>query len=95
MPIMQGGGDIAEMPTYICRYISLRYCNGPNPIPETSRIVVVFLITETGGIRGPRIRPGIGGGNDEAVLAAVRPSPPLLPRVAGTAGWQQYNLSYQ
>ena len=79
MPIMQGGGGVAEMATYIARHTKLRYCSGPDPIPEKSRIVVAFIVTETGHIRGERIIQGIGGGNEEAVLAAVRSLPHFTP----------------
>jgi len=79
MPIMQGGGGMAEMAAYIARYAKLRYCNDPDPIPEKSRIVVAFIVTETGEIRGARIIQGIGCGNDEAVLAAVRSLPHFIP----------------
>ena len=70
---------MAEMATYIARYTKLRHCNGPNPIPEKSRVVVAFIVTETGDIRGARIVQGIGCGIDEAVLAAVRSLPHFAP----------------
>jgi len=79
MPVMQDGGGIAEMVRYIARHTKLRPCNGPVPLPEKSRILVAFVVTETGSIRGERIVQGIGCGNDEAVLAAVRSLPHFQP----------------
>ena len=67
------------MVSYIARHTKLRYCNGPDPIPEKSRIVVEFVLTETGSIRGAHIVQRIGRGNDEAVLAAVRSLPRFRP----------------
>ena len=75
---MQQGG-MAEIVAYIARHTKLRYCNGPDPIPEKSRIVAAFIVTKTGDIRGAHIVQSIGCGNDEAVLAAVRSLPRFRP----------------
>ena len=79
MPVMQDGGGMAEIVSYVARHTKPRYCKGPDPIPEKSRILVAFIVTETGSIRGAHIVQGIGCGNDEAVLAAVRALPPFRP----------------
>ena len=79
MPVMQDGGGIAEMVSYIARHIKMRHCDGPAPLPEKSRILVAFIVTETGSIRGAHIVQGMGCGNDEAVLAAVRSLPQFRP----------------
>lgn len=70
---------MAEIVNYIARHTKLRHCNGPDPIPGKSRIVVAFIVTENGSIRGERIVQGIGCGNDEAVLTAVRSLPRFRP----------------
>ena len=76
---MQGGGGTAEMVSYIARHTKLRHCDGPAPFPEKSRILMAFIVTETGSIRGARMVQGIGCGNDGAVLAAVRSLPQFRP----------------
>lgn len=77
MPELPGGGGSAAIVTAIQR--ELKYPAAAIQQGIAGRVFVSFTVGEDGRVRGANIVKGIGGGCDEAVLAAVARLPVFTP----------------
>lgn len=77
MPTLPGGGGQAALVAAIQE--RLVYPEQARREKIAGRVFISFIVTETGKLRDIKVVKGIGGGCDEAAVAAVSQLPPLVP----------------
>lgn len=77
MPQLPGGGGSAAIVTAIQSWVTYPAEALKNSIQ--GRVFVSFVVGDDGTVRDAKIVKGIGGGCDEAVLAAVQQLPHFIP----------------